>query len=68
MGGKGTLLHGTGLLTDPNTVFGRRSEEGRGRDNGSVTLITITDIDKDGRPLTRAITRRSPPTRTSLAS
>ena len=48
MGGKGLLLHGTGLLTDPNTVLRVDAvKKAVAETNGAVTLITITDIDKD---------------------
>ncbi len=56
MGGKGTLLHGTGLLTDPNTVLRVDAvKKAVAETNGSVTLITITDIDKDAQTADTAI-------------
>ena len=56
MGGKGVLLHGTGLVTDPNTV--KRIEgvkKAVAETNGAVTLITIGDIDKDAQTADTAI-------------
>lgn len=56
MGGKGLLLHGTGLLTDPNTQ--KRDEAVKkavAETNGAVTLITIADIDKDAQTADTAI-------------
>ncbi len=56
MGGKGLLLHGTGLLTDPNTV--KRVDgvkKAVAETNGAVTLITLTDIDKDAQTADTAI-------------
>src|SRR5258708_34855824 len=56
MGGKGVLLHGTGLLTDPNT---RRRvaavKNAVAETNRAVHLITITDIDKDAQTADTAI-------------
>lgn len=56
MGGKGVLLHGTGLLTDPNTQ--KRVDAVKkavGETNGGVTLITLSDIDKDAQTADTAI-------------
>ena len=56
MGNKGVLLHGTGLVTDPNTV--KRIDgvkKAVAETNGSVTLITIGDIDKDAQTADTAI-------------
>ena len=56
MGGKGVLLHGTGLVTDPNTV--KRIDgvkKAVAETNGAVTLITIGDIDKDAQTADTAI-------------
>lgn len=56
MGGKGVLLHGTGLLTDPNTqkrIDGVKKAVAE--TNGAVTLITIADIDKDAQTADTAI-------------
>jgi ribose transport system substrate-binding protein len=56
MGGKGVLLHGTGLLTDPNTQ--KRVEAVKkavAETNGAVTLITLSDIDKDAQTADTAI-------------
>lgn len=56
MGGKGVLLHGTGILTDPNTV--KRDEAVKkavAETNGAVTLITLADIDKDAQTADTAI-------------
>lgn len=56
MGGKGVLLHGTGILTDPNTV--KRDEAVKkavAEANGSVSLITLADIDKDAQTADTAI-------------
>lgn len=56
MGGKGVLLHGTGLLTDPNTV--KRDEAVKkavAENGGAVTLITLADIDKDAQTADTAI-------------
>jgi ribose transport system substrate-binding protein len=56
MGGKGVLLHGTGLLTDPNTVLRVDAvKKAVAETNGAVTLITITDIDKDAQTADTAI-------------
>jgi ribose transport system substrate-binding protein len=56
MGGKGVLLHGTGLLTDPNTVLRVAAvKKAVAETNGAVTLITITDIDKDAQTADTAI-------------
>ena len=56
MGGKGVLLHGTGLLTDPNTVLRVDAvKKAVAESNGAVTLITITDIDKDAQTADTAI-------------
>jgi ribose transport system substrate-binding protein len=56
MGGKGVLLHGTGLLTDPNTVLRVDAvKKAVSETNGAVTLITITDIDKDAQTADTAI-------------
>jgi ribose transport system substrate-binding protein len=56
MGGKGVLLHGTGLLTDPNTVLRVNAvKKAVAETNGAVTLITITDIDKDAQTADTAI-------------
>src|SRR5260370_1334199 len=56
MGGKGLLLHGTGLLTDPNTVLRVAAvKKVVAETNGAVTLITITDIDKDAQTADTAI-------------
>jgi len=56
MGGKGVLLHGTGLLTDPNTVLRVDAvKKAVAETNGSVTLITLTDIDKDAQTADTAI-------------
>src|SRR5258708_10959535 len=56
MGGKGVLLHGTGLLTDPNTVLRVAAvKKAVAETNGTVTLITITDIDKDAQTADTAI-------------
>jgi ribose transport system substrate-binding protein len=56
MGGKGVLLHGTGNLTDPNTV--KRDEAVKkavAETGGAVTLITLADIDKDAQTADTAI-------------
>jgi ribose transport system substrate-binding protein len=56
MGGKGVLLHGTGNLTDPNTQ--KRVEAVKkavAETNGAVTLITLSDIDKDAQTADTAI-------------
>jgi len=56
MGGKGVLLHGTGILTDPNTQ--KRDEAVKkavAETNGAVTLITLADIDKDAQTADTAI-------------
>jgi ribose transport system substrate-binding protein len=56
MGGKGLLLHGTGILTDPNTQ--KRDEAVKkavAETNGAVTLITLADIDKDAQTADTAI-------------
>ena len=56
MGGKGVLLHGTGLLTDPNTQ--KRDEAVKkavAETGGGVTLITLADIDKDAQTADTAI-------------
>lgn len=56
MGGKGVLLHGTGIITDPNTV--KRDEAVKkavAETNGAVTLITLSDIDKDAQTADTAI-------------
>jgi ribose transport system substrate-binding protein len=56
MGGKGVLLHGTGLVTDPNTV--KRIDgvkKAVAETNGAVTLITIGDIDIDAQTADTAI-------------
>lgn len=56
MGGKGVLLHGTGLLTDPNTVLRVDAvKKAVAETNGAVTLITLTDIDKDAQTADTAI-------------
>src|SRR5947199_10380649 len=56
MGGKGVLLHGTGLLTDPNTVLRVDAvKKAVAETNGAVTLITITDIDKEPQTADTAI-------------
>src|SRR5947199_7364521 len=56
MGGKGVLLHGSGLLTDPNTVLRVNAvKKAVAETNGAVTLITITDIDKDAQTADTAI-------------
>lgn len=56
MGGKGVLLHGTGLVTDPNTV--KRIDgvkKAVAETGGAVTLITIGDIDIDAQTADTAI-------------
>ena len=56
MGGKGVLLHGTGLLTDPNTQLRDQAVKKAVSEAGSgVTLITIADIDKDAQTADTAI-------------
>ena len=56
IGSKGVLLHGTGILTDPNTV--KRDDAVKkavAETNGAVTLITLADIDKDAQTADTAI-------------
>ena len=56
MGGKGVLLHGTGLLTDPNTQLRDQAvKKAVGEAGSSVTLITLADIDKDAQTADTAI-------------
>jgi ribose transport system substrate-binding protein len=56
MGGKGVLLHGTGNITDPNTV--KRIDgvkKAVGETGGAVTLITVSNIDIDAQTADTAI-------------
>lgn len=56
MGGKGVLLHGTGILTDPNTVKRDAAvKKAVAEAGGAVTLITLADIDKDAQTADTAI-------------
>jgi ribose transport system substrate-binding protein len=55
MGGKGVLLHGTGLLTDPNTQKRDAAVKRAVSEATGVTLITIADIDKDAQTADTAI-------------
>lgn len=56
MGGKGVLLHGTGILTDPNTQLRVQAvQKAVNETGGAVTLITLADIDKDAQTADTAI-------------
>jgi len=56
MGGKGVLLHGTGNITDPNTVLRVDAvKKAVAETNGAVTLITLSNIDIDAQTADTAI-------------
>ncbi len=56
MGGKGVLLHGTGNITDPNTVLRVNAvKKAVDETNGAVTLITVSNIDIDAQTADTAI-------------